>query len=554
MTIKSSDWSNSKPEQSFQSKLEPSNNLFAALSDTHTSSTPAPIYSSPAPAPSRDPPSLAVVSSNITSTQLPFPDQTNKAGVKVSCQVNRKLISAISAVFVACAIAFGIIEWPFGGFQVGDEQCALRQEIDTGMDLVNPKISVDGNLMVLVARDASVDQYSPTRIAFYSKQNDEWKMDQYYWLDYYYDYNVALSGDTALFAFDNATEAVIYEYNSSGSWVKRDDSIKPDLSQYRQEVHDAPRVDIEGDLACICIGSCHVYRRQAGVWMSIADFLEISQGKCSVVENSIAIYSGTDGLKMYKYESEINDVVPIQDYSIPAYYGFALSEFNFVYANGDGSISILERSNDSEPYSFVQKLNDLEHTGTFALDGNLLVIGEYDQTTIYGKQGGVWNERAELNGMHYGHRLSDGVLLAINDRLIVEAYNLDDCVPVSDLEMLPTSPPLNESRDCLGVDISIEYSACPELVSWDLTRNESGAWYQVSSYNEVDVHPSSSNGQLCLIGGLYNFTLFITNSSSCAGWPYYYGVDYYAISVTQGDVIIDGTNVKSDTFQIFSLP
>jgi hypothetical protein len=253
-------------------------------------------------------------------------------------------------------------------------------------------------------------------------------LNEYFWLKYYYDYNVALSGDTTLVSFDDATEAFVYEYNS-GSWVKKEDTIRPGLSPQNNQI-EAPRVDIDGDLACICVGSCHVYRREDNVWVSTADFLETTGGKCSIVENSIAIYSNDDGLKMYKYETDRNDVVPIQDYSIPAYYGFAVSESNFVYANIDGGVSILERSNDSEPYAFAQKLNDLEHTGSFALEDNLLVIGQYDRTTIYSKEDGAWIEKAEINSMYHGHQLSDGVLLAMNDHAVVEAYNLHDCMPV----------------------------------------------------------------------------------------------------------------------------
>jgi hypothetical protein len=156
LKLEPSDWSNSKPEPSFHLKLEPSNDLFPALSDAPTK-TPEPNYSSPSP---------AVVASNVTATELPFSDQPKRSGCKVSGQVNRRILVIISRVFIACSVAFGLLER-------GEQQCLMRQAIDTSMYMVNPKVAVDGNNMVLVARDDSIELY-PTRIAFYTEHNDEW--------------------------------------------------------------------------------------------------------------------------------------------------------------------------------------------------------------------------------------------------------------------------------------------------------------------------------------------------------------------------------------------
>ena len=151
--------------------------------------------------------------------------------------------------------------------------------------------------------------------------------------------------------------------------------------------------------------------------------------RCVVAGNSVAIYNEEEGLRVYKYDEGLNEVTPTHDYFIPTYYGFTLDANHLVYSNIDGSVSILQRHNENEPYSFQQKLYLEKHSGSFAIDGNILIVGEYDQATIYHQnEDDFWEEVGEINEFYYHYQLSDGVLLGTQDNAL-DSYSLEGCIP-----------------------------------------------------------------------------------------------------------------------------
>lgn len=97
---------------------------------------------------------------------------------------------------------------------------------------------------------------------------------------------------------------------------------------------------------------------------------------------------------------------------------------------------------------------------------------------------------------------------------------------------------------------------------WELSRNASG-WNKIVSHNETTPQPTNFTGHMCLREGDSNFTINVPSKrvmqvvvpgSTCADWPFYYGVDYYAISISHGDVIVEGADVRSHEARMFALP
>lgn len=433
------------------------------------------------------------------------------------------------------------------------DSCTAEQRIDLDIGSTNPKVAVDGNSMVIVTQNSNYQDF-PTNIAFYSRTNDEWVLVTSVWEEHYgYDYSVALSGDTVMFAFETAEHPVIYD-QMSGSWIRRDYGLEDLLAFNDQPNYEPPGLGLDKDLACMCQQSCKIYRRDimAGRWL-LAAAVDMDGHRCVVAGNSVAIYNERDGLKMYRYDQDLNKVTAVQDYFIPAYYGFTLNEKHLVYSNIDGSVSILQRQSDYEPYAFLQELELEEHTGVLAIYGKVLIIGEYDQTTMYYQNDDdFWEEVGEVDEIYYDYQLSDSILLGIKGNAL-DSYNLKDCIPEIN-QMLPTKPPTSSSDSvCHDVEILVEYKKCPDFISWHLKKNETDHWHEVASYNETNANATHHLGYLCLEGGDYRFHI-VVDGGLCSSWPYDHGVDYYAIRKSDGVVIEERYNIQSNETKRFSLP
>ena len=199
MTIKTADWTaSSKPEPSFGLSHGPSSSL-SNPATFNTSSVNAPSYSlsSSAATPSyavsttalsHSSPTASVAaaprySTNPSATipQFPATEQSMNTAVKVSgCKVkwNWRLVAVISTIFLSGAVAFDLLKELPTETRFGEDSCYIQDQIKLSNDMVNPKVAIDGSSMVLVARNLS-EMDSPVYIAFYSKTNDEWEIDQY---------------------------------------------------------------------------------------------------------------------------------------------------------------------------------------------------------------------------------------------------------------------------------------------------------------------------------------------------------------------------------------
>lgn len=218
-------------------------------------------------------------------------------------------------------------------------------------------------------------------------------------------------------------------------------------------------------------------------------------------------------------------------------------------ADSGGSVSILRRDQNDEPFELVEKL-PIEHgDGQFVVDENVLVVGERDQTAIYHQFSGNWKEVTTINEMYYGFQLSNNLLLATQENRI-DSYNLESCLvdighapPTAAPTLSPTvatSSQVHES-DCVEVDLRVVYNRCPTSVSWklwkvNLAQNSTEFYTLAAMNNETNANATESLNHLCLVKGEYNFGIFI-DDYRC---PYssYGVVNYYEARESYYDYLL----------------
>jgi len=252
-------------------------------------------------------------------------------------------------------------------------------------------------------------------------------------------------------------------------------------------------VDIDGNLACVenSYGT-HLYHRNDGSKWIQFDTIEDGD-ECSISGRTIAVYRGS--IQLYKYNQDLNEVVPIQGGQISEGY------FESIDLNKDYLVSLWEQdvfvhhSNEiNRTVSFHQKLN----IGPFSYDENqlalgddILVVGSDNHTYIYSLQDGDWMESITLDESFDNIKISGRTLLVTKDNntsLASEVYsfNIQDCTQDMPTQLPSLSPSSRPSVSSLpttafrftcfepddgGYD-GILYNAVRSYVSQDCANNE----------------------------------------------------------------------------------
>jgi len=421
---------------------------------------------------------------------------------------------------------------------------ANAMKLDMGL-LTYPKVSVDGRSMVVVATDS--ESSTSVSILFYVLTKDRWESVNTFPMNYWghdgiNSYSVALSGKTAFVGFKHGFDmngiVLIFEQSLAGGWVKTGEPPMPRgiLSS----------VDIDGDIACV--GSWdenYIFQHIGNEWVKTGKLNDGSPSGCSVAGNNVAITTWGGDLLLYKYDEDLNEVLPILDPIDAVGFVSILSSHYLVHAEANDSIIIYQRIERNQTFAFLQQLNISDYNGqALALDEDILVIGGYNHTYVFAEQNGYWEEAIKFDqplADHWGYQISGRNLLATIGNMVY-FYNIQKCT-----QSIPTQTPSISIAPtmCYGIEISVIYSTGTQIfdTSWELQRIDTfGNALVVKTYDALSgaLHSES----LCLSEGEYEFSIF--------DWAGFEG--RYNVMSINGTLIAQGEDFGGRRTKRFSLP
>jgi len=241
-------------------------------------------------------------------------------------------------------------------------------------------------------------------------------------------------------------------------------------------------VDIDGDLSCIYHTGfdwgdyINLYHKDddSSKWIQ---FDTISGSTCSISGDTIAA-----GRQLYKYDRDMNKVIPIQDPISPWYAGKALSKDYLVIWSEEKTVSIYHRNEMNQTFTLTQQLNISDRSWRYnqlALDNDILVVDRDNHTRIYSLQDGDWVESITLDESYSDIKFSGRTLLATKNNETsssseIYSFNIQDCTQDMPTRSPTLTPP--SSSSCFDADeggqYGILYNAVRTYVVQDCANNE----------------------------------------------------------------------------------
>ena len=234
----------------------------------------------------------------------------------------------------------------------------------------------------------------------------------------------------------------------------------------------------------------------------------------------------------------------------------ALSDSHFVYLDEDKKDVIIYHKDDTKNQTFTF-LQQLDISGpddkSFALDGDILVVGGMEQTHIFSEHNGDWGETITLEQSFDHYEVSGRNIIAVRGNKVF-SYNIEDCtqeMPTGkpSLSFAPTpfissypsltpslsnhptviSPPPSKSLSpsakptkspvptvtCYWVDVSIVYDYYPRLTGWEIYRlnndnDDENHDVLIADMQEGVRGDTSHTESVCLEEGEYKYVIWDT--------------------------------------------
>ena len=360
--------------------------------------------------------------------------------------------------------------------------------------LKEPKVAIDGNNMVVVARDSTGYIY----VIFYKKSIDgEFARARYFveecqrstdpkWTglnDYNCFYSVSFSGSTALVGLQSerhtsevATPVAVFEQTGLGQWGKVESLSPPSEIGWRNFGYS---VGIDGDLACLLgVGSdtsspgsptLVIFRKVSGGWEQLHhDSVSTSHSngftKCEVSGSTIMAFAtrkkmlyyyvfdrATGSIQRIQNDSGLGEVFEGNslDGDVRSFDGnyLVLSEPKDVWnvdwqlVRRDYTVYIYRRDKENEPFLLRQRLMDYDYEEGFGRTLNVhddtLVVGGNNRTFVFMDHGDFFEESITLEKAYTSIEVFNRQVIATTEDNRVEAFVIsEDCT-----QLVPTQTP-----------------------------------------------------------------------------------------------------------------
>jgi len=423
----------------------------------------------------------------------------------------------------------------------------------------NPKVAVDGENMVVVAKDSESSRY--INVMFYTFKDNGWEIlgvsvdpEEYTGIDY----SVSISGKTAFLglpdARNGAGEVLVYEESPTGVWQRSLDPIVfTDASSGFGSF-----IGVDGDLACICDhDSVSIFHRlhsdfhlPQDKWSHLKTTGNNKTNSCSVAGQHILLQSEGGDLLLYKYQRQYPfSAIPLQEPILAKVTSAALSTDYLVYLD-DTSTIIYHQEEINQTFVLSQRLTHSvsANRNHISMDKDILAIGGGNHTSILTKHNGYWNEAIVLDRSFDRYEVTGRNLIAMVGN---EVYymNLKHCVQPTPTHA-PTSSVIPTKSPCYGIDIVVVYDTYAHETSWKLEGiNELGKSNEIATHEAIGGDNFQS---MCLPEGEYYFTIYDSGRDGiCCGD---YGEGHYSITSSNGGLIAEGGEFGWSETTLFVLP
>ncbi|KAL7540796.1 hypothetical protein ACHAXR_010384, partial [Thalassiosira sp. AJA248-18] len=352
------------------------------------------------------------------------------------------------------------------------------------LDFLNPsyvKVAVDGmNMVVTIIDKESKSLY----VIFYMLGDDEWERVNLFVEDMggservdlfgedntygVVNYNVALSGATALVGPDEKNELLAYKQNHLGLWEKTGSTI-----------YYAPGIgysfDIDGDLLVAAVitevqydygapkpetvqvqESVQVYKRKNKRWEPIGGTIDTPGVEEILISGNTIVVKGVQ-LYFYKYDNAADRVEVLQEPFGGTFWpcdgsALALSEYHLAYSecheySNNNQVILYHRQNTNQPFTLLREFEASQYGEGFgsslAIDQDILVVGGGGRTMIFSLDSDIWEElltvdAREIDRSFVNQQISYRSILAITADAGVYSIGINACVPMQ------SSPPVPE--------------------------------------------------------------------------------------------------------------